>query len=250
MSTPEHLAIVRKHYPNAISTITAVDRLFDLLADRYGLQPGKMMAADSLCCDDVNTIEYPPRAYEMLNPFKLGGLDGYPFAGLTGMGAFAAHVPDDGAVFVYHGPHIGVSKDGSLGSILRIGQVKSSGCCGACRAAVKKLQAGEIRAGEVTELDHQQNTIEQIVLAAKERILAAGDPMKEATEVMQEAISARIDLLAARTTYNAKYLILMGTVHINGDHDMGSYTSVRRLLVKDLRTGEAREHVGELLGAG
>ena len=42
----------------------------------------------------------------------------------------------------------------------------------------------------------------------------------------------------------------MGTVHINGDHDMGSYTSVRRLLVKDLRTGEAREHVGELLGAG
>ena len=49
----------------------------------------------------------------------MGGLDGFPFTGLTGMGAFASHVPDDGAVFVYYGPHIGITKDGVIGEIHR-----------------------------------------------------------------------------------------------------------------------------------
>jgi len=37
----------------------------------------------------LNAIEYPERAHEMLGPLKLGGLDGFPFAGLTGMSARA-----------------------------------------------------------------------------------------------------------------------------------------------------------------
>lgn len=246
MTTQEHLSIVRRHYPDAISTIDAVDRLFDLLQANYGLLPNMIMAADSICCDDVNTIEYPQRAYEMLGPFKMGGLDGFPFAGLTGMGAFAGHVPDNGAVFVYHAPHIGVSKDGGLGTILRKGQSKPSGCCGACRAALAKLQAGTINLGTESVIDHQQNTLEQILKNREQRVLGAGNPLKEATEVIHEAITERIDLLASKTKYNANYLILMGAVLINGDHDMGSFTSIRRLVVKDLRTGVERDHAAEL----
>lgn len=249
LSSADHLAIVRSHYPKAISTVTAVDRLFDLLHRHYDLAPSRIMAADSICCDDVNSIEYPPRAFEMLGPFKMGGLNGFPFAGLTGMGAFAAHVPDDGAVLVYHAPHIGVSKDGSLGTILRKGQHAASGCCGACRAALAKLQAGNIIPGEINELDHQQHTIEQILLRARDRILSAAHPLKEATEVMQEAIVERMDLLAARTSYQAKQLVLFGAVHINGDHDMGSFTCIRRVRVKDLRTGAEVDHTAELLSA-
>jgi len=247
LSAADHLAVVRSHYPHAISTVTAVDRLFDLLHRHYDLHPSRIMAADSICCDDVNSIEYPPRAFEMLGPFKMGGLNGFPFAGLTGMGAFAAHVPDDGAVLVYHAPHIGVSKDGSLGSILRKGQHTASGCCGACRAALAKLQAGNIIPGEVNELDHQQHTIEQILLRARERILSAVHPLKEATEVMQEAITERMDLLVSRSSYQANQLVLFGAVHINGDHDMGSFTSIRRIEVKDLRTGTVVDHTAELL---
>lgn len=247
LAAADHLAVVRTHYPQAISTVTAVDRLFDLLGRHYGLAPSRIMAADSICCDDVNSIEYPPRAFEMLGPFKMGGLNGFPFAGLTGMGAFAAHVPDDGAVLVYHAPHIGVSKDGSLGTILRKGQHQASGCCGACRAALARLQAGSIIPGEINELDHQQHTIEQILLRARDRVLSAPHPLKEATEVMQEAIQERMDLLVSRTTYQANQLVLFGAVHINGDHDMGSFTSIRRVLVKDLRTGEQVDHTAELL---
>ena len=78
------LDIVRRRYPNALSTGDTVDAFLDLMERRLGIEPRKIMLADSICSDDLNTIEYPKRAYEMLGPFKLGGLDGFPFAGLTG----------------------------------------------------------------------------------------------------------------------------------------------------------------------
>lgn len=243
-----YLDLVRTHYPDAITTVESVDRLFNLMQRNFGIAPHQMMLADSVCSDDVNSIEYPKRAYEMIGPFKMGGLDGFPFTGLTGMSAFSAHVPDDGAVFIYHAPHIGVSKDGSIGTILRIGQTKPSGCCGACRAALAKLQAGQIKKGEITELDYQQNTIEQIFLAHQSRILNANNPLMEATDVMQEAICERIQLLASKVKYNARYQILMGAIFINGDHDMGSFTSVRGITVKNLVTGETQDMLAEYMG--
>lgn len=38
------------------------------------------------------------------------------------MNAFAHHVPEDGAVIIFYAPHIGVTKDGTIGEIGRIGQ--------------------------------------------------------------------------------------------------------------------------------
>lgn len=236
-----HLATVRRHYPDAHSTAESVERHLDLFHRRYGLSPCDVLLADSICADDVNSIEYPERAFEMPGPFKLGGLDGFPFAGLTGMAAFAGHVPDEGAVFIYHGPHIGVGGDGTVGQIRRIGQAAPSGCCGACRAALAKLQSGGIRSGEIDELDYQQHTLEQILLGQSARILGAAHPLMEATEVLGEAIAARIDLLAERTAYRARYVILSGAILINGDPDMGSFTAPRRLVVKDLRAGTTED---------
>ena len=69
----DKLAIVRRYYPGAVTTAQSVDALFDMLEDRYDLEPTQIMLADSICSDDVNTIECPARAYEMLGPFKMGG---------------------------------------------------------------------------------------------------------------------------------------------------------------------------------
>ena len=101
MKKKDKLEVVRKHYPNALTTLDSVNRLFDLLEKQYNIDPFEIMSADSICSDDVNSIEYPARAHEMLGPFKMGGLNGFPFTGLTGMGAFAGHVPENGAVFIY-----------------------------------------------------------------------------------------------------------------------------------------------------
>jgi hypothetical protein len=228
---------VQKIYPNARTTDETVNRLLWVLSTELGLAPHQIMHADSICCDDLNAIEYPKAAYDMLGPFKLGGLNGFPFAGLTGMGAFAHHVPEDGAVFVFHAPHIGITKAGALGESLRPGQANASACCGAARAALAKLERGDIVADEIDELDHQQNTLEQILLQEKDRVLNAPQRIVAATDVIYEAIERRIDLLASRTKYPCQHLIIMGGVFINGDYDVGSFCDVRRLVHVNTATG-------------
>lgn len=238
MKKREKLAIIRQYYHDAITTIDGVNRLIDFVEETLDLEPGQVMLADSICSDDVNSIQYPARAHEFLGPFKMGGLDGFPFTGLTGMGAFASHVPDDGAVFVYYGPHVGVSKNGAFGEIHRFGQNKNSGCCGAAKGALNKLLNGQVIAGNVTDMDYQMNTIEQILLKEKDRVLGATIPLKEATEVIYEAIDRRIEELVAATQYNCRYVILMGAILINSDSDMGSFNCARKFDVINLKTNE------------
>lgn len=242
-----YLDTVRMHYPNAMTTNESVARLLNLLEHEMGLTPDRVMAADSICSDDLNLIEYPERAYEMLGPFKMGGLNGFPFTGLTGMGAFAHHVPAGGAVFVFYGPHIGISRQGSPGEVLRPGQTQPSACCGAARAALSKLQRGEIVAGHITELDYQQNCIEQIFLAQASRILSAPEPFLAATDVMYEAIETRINILAEKTAYPCRHLIMMGGIMINGDNEEGSFVSLRRLQAVDLRSGATPDLYARLM---
>jgi Limiting CO2-inducible proteins B/C beta carbonyic anhydrases len=246
MKKREKLAIIRQYYHDAITTIDGVNRLIDFVEETLDLEPGQVMLADSICSDDVNSIQYPARAQEFLGPFKLGGLDGFPFTGLTGMGAFASHVPDDGAVFVYYGPHVGVSKNGAFGEIHRFGQSKNSGCCGAAKGALNKLINGQITAGNVTDMDYQMNTIEQILLKEKDRVLGAAIPLKEATEVIYEAIDRRIEELVAATQYNCRYVILIGAILINSDSDMGSFNCARKFDVINLKTNERQSLLNQL----
>ena len=242
MKKKDKLAIIQQHYPNANTTIDSVNHFIDFIEGQLDLEPSKVMLADSICSDDVNSIQYPARTQEFLGPFKMGGLDGFPFTGLTGMGAFASHVPDEGAVAIYYGPHIGITKDGTIGEIHRYGQVKNSGCCGAAKGALNKLLNNLIVAGNVTDLDYQMNTIEQILLHEKERILSAKIPLKEATEVIYQAIDKRIEELVLGTRYNCKYLILFGAIHINSDTDIGSFNETRKFVVIDLKTGIRTNH--------
>lgn len=244
MNNP-HLDIVRKWYPNALTSIDTIDRLLDTIEKYLGLKPHQLMHADSMCCDDVNAIQYPPRAYEMLGPFKMGGLNGYPFAGITGMNAFAHHVPENGAVVVFYAPHIGITNEGTIGEINRIGQTQNSACCGAAKGALGKLLNDQIIEGNISSLDFQMHTIEQIFLHNKERIMAAPNQLFEATEVMYEAIDNRIEVLVKETRYLCKYVILVGAVFINGDKEMGSFCQYKKFDCIDLETGVRKSLMNE-----
>lgn len=239
MLKKERLKIIRQWYPNAKTTIDTVNKLIDFVEETLEIEPPRIMLADSICSDDVNSIQYPVRSHEFLGPFKMGGLDGYPFTGLSGMAAFASHVPDDGAVVIYYGPHIGVTKSGVLGVIHRFGQHVKSGCCGAATEAMERLLKNQVTPGNITELDYQMNIIEQILLPEKPRIENAKTPMFEATEVIYEAIDKRILELVDKTTFQCKYVILVGAILINSDTDMGSFNSVKRATLITVAT---REH--------
>lgn len=248
-SINEHLKLLHRWYPNAMTTSKAVDAMLNVIERKLSLIPSQIMSADSICCDDINSIEYPKRAYEMLGPFKMGGLNGFPFAGLTGMGAFAHHVPEDGALFIFYGPHIGLTKTGNIGKIFRGGQSISSSCCGAATAAVNKLLKDEIKEAEITELDYQQNTLEQILFRSRERVLSSAEPIVEATEVIYEAINERMGTLIEQTNFPCGHVIRMGAVLINGDFDVGSFSACRTLTCSHSSTGQVDNWMPEFEAA-
>lgn len=224
-------ALIRRHYPQAMPTGEAVKMLYHAIQDRYGLRPEQVVLADSICSDDVNTEEYPPEAMRMIGPFKLGGLNGYPFGGTTGMQAFASHMPANGAILIYYAPHIGINAQGKLGVIHREGQHGDSGCCGACKKALGKLNNEQIFPGMAKDLDHQQETLEQILLKhAKELRAATGETqLKLATEKIYDAISERMDLLIGQILKPGVRVLVVGGILINTDAGVGSYTELRRM---------------------
>ena len=82
MKKKDKLAIIHQHYPKAVTTIDSVNKFIDFVEVVLDLEPAQVMYADSICSDDVNSIQYPVRMQEFLGPFKMGGLDGFPFAAL------------------------------------------------------------------------------------------------------------------------------------------------------------------------
>jgi hypothetical protein len=113
----------------------------------------------------------------MVGHFLQGGLDGYPFAGKTGLGAFSHHVPERGAAMMFFGPHVGITNAGEVGRVVRPGQSAPSDCCGAATAGLKKLEAGGITHKphcDYARDDYQQEALEQFLLAHAREILDAG----------------------------------------------------------------------------
>jgi hypothetical protein len=236
---------IRQHYPEAITTERVVRRLFRILKDDLGLKPSQVVLADSICSDDVNSIEYPKAAFRMLGPFKLGGLDGFPFTGRTGMHAFASHGPRNGAALIYHAPHIGISESGVVGRIKREGQHRLSACCGACDAAIDTLTKPQRRPAD--DLDHQQDTLKRILRKERARIVRSVSPIKEATEVLYDAITERIDTLWSHEPFPTRYVILVGGILINTDAKTCSFTDIRRAEVIDLKKGRRTDILHRLV---
>lgn len=242
----KYLPVIQKFYTNAMDIDKLTGRLFYVIESELGIKPQQIIHADSICSDDINNIEYPEHARIMLGPFNLGGLCGFPFSGITGISAFAHHVPEDGAVLVYYGPHVGMTKEGDIGKLYRMGQSKLTSCCGAALAALQKLLKNEIIENEITDLDYQQNIIEQILLIKEDRIIFAPNLIFETTEVLFEAIEARVNDLILTTDYPCKYVILVGGIIINSDSDVGSYFECRTFKIIDSDTFESKDVLHQL----
>ncbi|CAG4998537.1 hypothetical protein DYBT9275_02019 [Dyadobacter sp. CECT 9275] len=218
---------IRQHYPQAIRSNDFILGTYSAVS-QYNLPPEKIMLAHSICSDDVNAIEYPEEGRQMLGPFNLGGLNGFPFTGLTGMAAFSHHIPNDGAAMIFYAPHIGISDSGAPGKILRVGQESESSCCGAAILALGRLQNDEIDPGQKPFDDYQQHALQEFLYNEKERVLTAESPIKEATEIIFEQSGKMIDNLIQKTSFTGRYLFVIGAIIINTDWRHGSFLELRR----------------------
>lgn len=227
--SPSYLEIVKQYYPNAVYFENFGQTVVEMMR-RNGYPPEEVMLANSICSDDVNAMQFPPSLAKFLGPFNMGGLDGFPFTGLTGMSAFSHHAPDDGILMIFFAPHIGISLKGypleSVGKIQREGQKKLSDACGAVRAALNTVLSNQVN--PKTELfipkpagplDMQQDTIVHILWKERERIIrSTKDKMIEATQIMFENIRERLKLLLPKDGHHPE-IILIGGIYINVDAD-------------------------------
>lgn len=241
MPNSEYLPLIKRYYPDAITSTQAILNSINRIKSDYGFSPSDILLADSICCDDINSIEYPKPAYDMIGPFRMGGLGGYPFGGLTAMGAISHHVPDHGAVLIFFAPHIGVSLDEPLGCIHRIGQKKTTHCCGALYKALENVSQSNNSSNDEDQLDYQQHVLEQLLFQKKQKILSATLPIYEATQVVFEDIYARIRILVEKTLFNCQYVFMLGGVLINGDPEMGSFCSIQQFECLDTKNKQIQD---------
>lgn len=231
--------VVKQYYPDAVSLESLMQNVIQSIYNEYDYTPNQILLANSICSDDINSLEYPADARQMLGPFELGGLNGFPFTGLTGMSAFASHVPDDGAVMIFYGPHIGITNKGKIGKITRSGQRKETNCCGAAAAALAKINDPE----RIDPIDRQMIALENILKVKKDRILNANIPEMEAAEVFFEAINERIKLLISKTVFSGNHLFLLGGIIINCQEKFGSFFSLRKNEVLDANSKQLLSHL-------
>ncbi|MEM7551000.1 MAG: hypothetical protein AAF363_15050 [Bacteroidota bacterium] len=223
-------AVIRE-YPDALASRDTSIRYLGLLQNGHDIDISRMLMATSLCSDDINI---PSTSFfnVVLGPFFLGGLGGLPFTGITGLTAFAHHVPDDGTAFIFYGPHIGVTLDGELGKMYRPRQEKAGACCGALMAAMEHFKDEKFKP-EINKNDFQQSLLETLLFPHKEEILNDDNPQKKITEVCYGLIDTMLHeyLKTMKDEFSVDKIALLGGIVINTDYGIDDYFSVRNFEV-------------------
>lgn len=236
---------VLKEYPNAETGENVTNKYLDFLEKEYQSDLSKMLFATSLCSDDVNVSTDFRKV--LARPFTMGGLGGLPYSGLTGMVAFAHHIPDGGDAFIFYASHIGISDDGQLGKMRRPGQSKLTNSCGALMLGLERLQQqNEVYVPINSELDYQQILLERTVMPYKQRILEAKNPKKEITEVFYEEIHKKIQLLVkmSKKEFACKRIFLLGGIIINTSPEFNDMVNVRNFQV--INTNEIEDELFDI----
>ena len=192
--------------------------------------------ATSVCSDDINV---PSTTFfnVLFGPFAMGGLGGLPFAGETGMTAFAHHIPDGGAAFIFYGPHIGLTLEGDLGKMYRPRQDKPGNSCGALMLALQRFQQDPGYLPKVRDDDYQQMMLEHSLVARKAEFLDDPRPQRRITEVTFDNIDQKIHqyIEACKGEFHIDRIALLGGIIINTDYGLDDYFDVRNFEVMDLK---------------
>jgi hypothetical protein len=224
-------SVVLKHYPDALAARDTSIRYLGLLQNGHDIDISRMLMATSLCSDDINI---PSTSFFSVvwGPFFLGGLGGLPFAGLTGLTAFAHHIPDNGTAFIFYGPHIGVTLEYEVGKMYRPRQEKAGACCGALMLALERFKNDKFKP-QVTDKDHQQTLLEKLLFPNRDEIINDEFPEKKITEKAYELIDSMLheNLAMVKKEFKVDKIALLGGIVINTDFGIDDYFSVRNFEV-------------------
>lgn len=215
--------LVYKKFPMAMNAKDTSIHFLGLLKQKHRFDISRMLMASSVCSDEING---PDTSFfnVLIGPFVMGGLGGLPFAGLTGMTAFAHHIPDGGSAFIFYGSHIGIDEKGRLGVVSRPGQESAGRSCGALMNALSKIEDPHYQP-QFSENDFQQYYLEKLLIKDRESILEAEDPEFAISEYAYENINRLIheNIQATREEFHVKRIALLGGIIINTSIGVDDY---------------------------
>jgi len=223
------------NFPDAMDAKDTSIHFLGKMQLEHKLDISKVLMATSVCSDDIN-IPSTTFFNVLFGPFIMGGLGGLPFAGQTGMTAFAHHIPDQGSAFIFYGPHIGITLEGDLGKMYRPRQEETGNSCGALMLALSRFQDGNYKP-VLNEDDYQQMKLEESLLPYREEILASDNQQKAITEATYEIIDKKVHehLTTCKDEFHVDRVTLLGGIIINTDYGLDDYFDARNFEVIDLK---------------
>ncbi len=228
--------VVKKHFPNAMDAKDTSIHYLGKMQIEHEINISRVLMATSVCSDDINV---PSTTFfnVLFGPFIMGGLGGLPFAGQTGMTAFAHHIPDEGSAFIFYGPHIGITLDGDLGKMYRPRQDHTGNSCGALMLALSRFQ-DRVYKPVLNEDDYQQMKLEESLLSYREQILDSENPEKAITEATYKIINQKIHnhLKSCKNEFHVEKVALLGGIIINTDYGLDDYFDARNFEVIEVKS--------------
>ena len=226
---------VKSHFPNAMDAKDTSIHYLGKMQIEHKIDISKVLMATSVCSDDINV---PSTTFfnVLFGPFIMGGLGGLPFAGQTGMTAFAHHIPDEGSAFIFYGPHIGITLEGDLGKMYRPRQENTGNSCGALMLALSRFSDDAYRP-VLNEDDYQQMKLEESLLPYKDQVLKSDNPEKAITEATYDIIDKKIHahIKSCKDEFPVDTVTLLGGIIINTDYGLDDYFDARNFEVIDLK---------------
>jgi len=219
---------IKSIFPDALSNQELETRVVKVLAEK-GFDSSNTLLATSLCCDELARRLENDLCKVYGKNFNLGGLSGFPFAGNTGFGAMSAHIPDDGYCLIVHGPHVGVSKDGTVGKVERKGIELVDNCCGSAIAASNYLQGITDGGAAITTTiqeftDFQQGAVQELILPHGKRLTEAENRMLELPYALYDSQDMLMrDIIAGGAAGTKAGTAVLGGIQINTGPDTPDY---------------------------
>jgi hypothetical protein len=228
--------VVKVHFPKAMDAKDTSIHYLGKMQIEHKLDISKVLMATSVCSDDINI---PSTSFfsVLFGPFIMGGLGGLPFAGQTGMTAFAHHIPDEGSAFIFYGPHIGITLEGDLGKMYRPRQEETGNSCGALMLALSRFQ-NENYAPVINDDDYQQMKLEESLLPYRTKILKSENQAKAITEATYDIIHNKVKahLKSCKGEFHVDKVTLLGGIVINTDYGLDDYFDARNFEVIDIKS--------------
>ena len=232
--SPETEAIIKKAFPGAMIAPEFSDSVLRYLHRKYGIVSNQLLLGASTCVDDIIYTKNFHIHTEIKGPFHLGGLAGLPFTGISGLEAFAHHIPDNGTMLLLVEPHIGYSEKHGWGYVLRHEQHEASTCCGALMGTLEKLKSGKL-SSVITEDDYQSDKIAALALDHRKEILAEDNPIIALTKLTSRSAENQIraHVLDVQMPH-VKYIVIITGVIINTDYNFSDYQFISHIMIYDI----------------